>query len=233
MPANVQETQLSPKYAPEDYRHVEGDLYASPAVSEEDLAKWRQSMRFLETESASKKLAKFKLEVQFGRDHHVDGRPTPGVLTIWESGSKLHGGGDALLYVCPGKYNKVSTCDGVIPDALNGRAVVICPHCMTAWKDVDLIGQRFLRVPIVKWADAIYYWFIKLHLNSDIRVKYFYDDIRKASEHEQMKQLKGEVLEKARSDARRSTRIYPLQHIIKDVNAGADLHKRILAFLRM
>jgi hypothetical protein len=69
-------------------------------------------------------------------------------------------------------------------------------------------------------------------MNADLRIKYFYDDIRAASAAEQEKELRGELLEKARAAPRRISRVYLLNDLIKDVNAGASMYTRILAFLR-
>src|SRR5690606_41702028 len=46
--------------------------------------------------------AKYKLEVLFGKARST-WKPTSGALTFWENGSKFHGGGDAKIYLCPGK----------------------------------------------------------------------------------------------------------------------------------
>jgi hypothetical protein len=219
------------QYRRDQFRQVEGEssFYASPAVTDEELAEWRDRMKLFEGQD--KPVAKYKLEIQFGVDHHVQGT-TYGVITIWENGSHFNGGADALLYACPGKHLQVNGCEAIIPDAVTGRKIVVCPRCFMAWKAKDLIGQTFYRLPLQKWAEVVHRWYIRLNLDADIRIKYHYDDIRLASEKEQEKELRGEVLERARSSARRKPRVYPLEYIIKDVNAGADLQKRILAFLR-
>lgn len=217
------------------YREVAKDLCVSPALLDSDVAVTlaRKNLETLEKQAADKKLALYKIEIQFGKGHHVDGQLTYGMLTLWESGTKLHGGGDALLYVCPGRELRKNDCTGVIADALLGRAVVVCPHCMTAWRQEEIIGQTYYRLPIQKWAEVVHRWFIRLNMNADLRVKYFYQDIRVASEAEQVKQLKGELLEKARSSAQRISRVYPLENIVRDVSAGADMYARILSFLKM
>jgi hypothetical protein len=102
-----------------------------------------------------------------------------------------------------------------------------------AWKNVDLIGHTYYNLPIAKWAEVVHRRFLRLNMNADIRVKYFYQDIRVASAKEHAKEMRGELLEKARSDAQRISRVYPLANIIKDVNAGADAYTRILDFLKM
>lgn len=218
-------------YRQDQFRKVDGEqnFFVSPAVTDEELAEWRDRMKLFE--GRDKPVAKYKLEIQFGVDHHVQGT-TYGVVTVWENGSHFNGGADALLYVCPGKHRQVNECEAVISDSVVGRRIVVCPRCLMAWKAGDLIGQTFYRLPLEKWAEVVHRWYVRLNLDADIRVKYHYDDIRIASEKEQERELRGEVLERARSSARRKPRVYPLEYIIKDVNAGADLQRRILAFLR-
>lgn len=216
----------------EAYRHIVGDLYAGPAVTDAEVAAAKENMILLEAEAGRKKVALYKLEVQFGIKHHINGFPTYGMLTFWESGTKLHGGGDAMLYVCPGKYQKKNECEAIIPDHVNGGAVVMCPKCLLLWKDVELIGQIYYKLPIQKWAEVMYRWFIRLNMNADIRKKYNYEDIRVAAAREQQKEMRGDLLERARSTERRVPATYPLANIIRDVNAGADMTKRILSFLR-
>ena len=221
------------QYRRDQFRQVEGEtsLFASPSVTDAELAEWRDRMKLFE--GKDKPVAAYKLEIQFGVDHHVAGpNTTYGSITIWENGSHFNGGGDALLYTCPGKFQKVNDCEAIIPDSVNGRRVVVCPACMMAWRSSHLIGQTFYRLPIQKWAEVVHRWYIRLNLDADIRVKYHYDDIRVAAEAEQQKELRGEVLEKARSAARRKPRVYPLENIVRDLNAGADLQTRILAFLK-
>jgi hypothetical protein len=101
-----------------------------------------------------------------------------------------------------------------------------------AWKPEQLIGQTFYRLPIERWSEVLYRWYQRLSLDADIRVKYHYDDIRAVAGLEQEKELRGEKLGRARSTVRRPPKVYPLEYIASDVSAGADLQKRILAFLR-
>jgi hypothetical protein len=217
---------------PSNLLQVTSDLYASPAVSPQEIAIIKKDMENLEQKAAAKCVALFKIELLFERRHHIDGRPTLGALTMWESGSKLHGGGDALMYVCPGKSLGRNACEGVIPDAYLGHGVVVCPYCYTAWKSDLLIGQIIYRLSIHKWAEVVHRWFIVLGMNADLRLKHFYQDIRVAAEKEQARQLKGELLDKARSHPQRIARVYRLADLMKDVNAGADMYNRILDFLR-
>lgn len=232
-------------YHRDQFRKAEGldGVMVSPSVSDEELAEWRDRMKLFEGRGADKPVAKYKLELQFGTKHTVRWLPY-GTITIWENASHFNGGADALLYCCPGRHLKVNDCEAVIPvnteqivpTKSGGRKipakVVICPTCFMAWRQNQIIGEHFYRLSMEKWADVVHRWYIRLSLDADIRIKYNYDDIRVAAEKEQDKELRGDVLEKARSSARRKPRVYPLENVIRDVNAGADLRKRILAFLR-
>jgi len=217
---------------PRKFREVDDRIMASTAVSPEEIKKVKEAMDKLEQKAEDKIVAEYKIEILFGVKHSVH-NTAYGVMTLWESGSKLHGGGDALLYVCPGKSRKYNECDGIIPDAVNGFSMVPCPTCGMVWKREELIGDTFYRLPMSRWADVILYWFVKLKMNADIRIKYHYRDIRKAAEEEQQKNLRGEKLLPARDEKNRIPRIYPLANIIKDTAAGADLYSRILDFVRM
>ena len=180
---------------------------------------------------AQNKPATYKLEVMFnaGRSFH---KPFPGVVTWWESGNKLHGGGDSKIYVCPGKELKGNGCEGFLLDEANGLNFIVCSKCGSLWKNVQIHGEVFYNLPVGKWADVLLSWFLKLGLDADIRIKYARDDIRSVAMREQEKNRGGELLQRARSDERRSTSIYPLNRIIADTSAGAGLHSRIHAFLR-
>lgn len=221
------------QYSREQFRQVDGEdsLYASPAVTDAELAEWRDKAKLFDGKGVDKPVASYKLEVQFGTDHHIRGT-TYGTVTVWENGSHFDGGGDALLYSCPGKSLKRNSCEAIIPNMSGIAPVVVCPTCFVAWKRWELVGQTFYRLPIEKWAEVLHRWYLRLNLDADIRVKYHYDDIRAVSEKEQEKELRGDVLRKARSSDRRKPRVYPLEYIIRDVNAGADLRKRLLSFLK-
>lgn len=210
---------------------AQADLLATPAVSKEEMAIVEEKIQAMDKLLADKKLAKYKLEVMFGEDRSMH-KPFSGVVTWWESGSKLHGGGDNKLYICPGKERAGNGCEGLLPDIVTGLNLILCPKCKSLWRAEEVHGEVFYRLPMQKWSDVLLSWFLKLGLNADIRIKYARDDIRGAAFKDIEKRMDGEILEKARSFDRRSTSIYSLANIIKDTSAGAGLHERILAFLK-
>lgn len=213
------------------FRPLVGDYYVSKELTENEVAAAREAIDKVERVDVIK--AKYKIEVNFGIDHHIDGTPTYGIITFWESGSQMGGDADALVYICPGKLRGVNECERPIPDCYNGLGVVVCPSCNQLWKAEHLIGEVFYRMPIYKWADAVLYWFVKFDHDADVRVKYNYRNIRDAAAQEQARNLGGEVLNLVRGPKSRVPRLYPLRNILKDASNGADLHGRFLAFLRM
>lgn len=221
MPASVRELKWGDQ-----------SITVSGNITEEEQKAIEARMRELDLIlKAEKKPASYKLEVMFNdeRSYH---KAFGGVVTWWESGSKLHGGGDAKIYLCPGKELKGTQCEAFLFDSHNGMNFIVCPECGSLWKGEEVYGEVFYRLPIEKWADVLLSWFVRLGLDADIRIKYARDDIRTVAMREQEKQMGGEILLEARSDKRRSTAVYPLHNIIKDTSAGAGLRERILAFLK-
>ena len=219
------------------HESVASDLLGAPdiALSEEEQAAVNKRKAELDKLLEEEDLAKYKLEVMFSH-RHTSQSPTPGSVTWWESATKLHGGGDAKLYLCdnsaefPGLEGR--GCKKFIPDSANGLQYIACPHCGHLWKPEQLVGEIFYRLPIQKWADVLFDWFTRLEMRSDIRIKYGRMSVRDAQHTEVERGLKGDLLDKARSFEQRPCIIYPLKNIIKDTSAGADLHARILAFLK-
>jgi hypothetical protein len=220
---------------------LSSELLGAPdvALSEEEAAAVEARKSELDKLLEREQLAKYKLEVMFSHRHTMRA-PTPGTVTWWESGTKLHGGGDAKLYLCdnsvPRDYNgrnlEGAGCRQFIPESAHGLSRIVCPNCMRMWAPEHLVGEIFYRLPIEKWADVLLDWYQRLEMRADIRIKYARMSIKGAQEREAEKKLQGDLLNKARSFEQRSVYIYPLKNIIKDTSAGADLRGRILAFLK-
>jgi len=216
---------------------VPAELLRAPdlQMSEEERLRVVAAEEALDKLLGEQGLAKYKLEVMFSHRHSLR-NATPGVVTWWESGNKLHGGGDSKLYLCENNADFPQLagkgCGKFIPDSSNGLEFVVCPRCMTLWRPPALVGEIFYRLPVDKWADVLLDWFVRLESRTDIRVKYGRMSVRDAQTRETEKNLRGELLNKARSIEQRSCTSYPLRNILKDTNAGADLRGRLLAFLK-
>lgn len=217
-----------PKLGQEVKWGEDNSIDAAPQLTAEELDTLKLRMLAMDKLLAEQKKAKYKIELLFSSRR--SGRvPYAGALSLWESGAKLHGGGDTKMYECPARALKVSNCDGLIHDAATGYGHLVCPKCTKVWKGSQVHGEVFARLTTANWAVLIYRYFVRLGHNADIYVKLPKADIRRAAELEQDKQLGGEKLAGART--RRDVYIYPLRNIITDTSGGADILGRFKALL--
>lgn len=220
---------------------LKADLLDAPDIQlpPEEAEAVKQRAQALDNLLEQEQVAKYKLEVMFSH-RHTGRAPTGGLVTWWESGNKLHGGGDSKMYLCDNSVEKDEKgrrleglgCKKFIPDSANGLRFIVCPHCQVMWKPANLVGEIYYNLPMEKWADVLLDWYVRLGFQADIYMKYGRKSIKKAQEIEAERGLRGEFLNAARSIEQRSLYIYPLKNIIRDTSAGADLRTRILAFLR-
>lgn len=172
-------------------------------------------------------LAKFKIELMFTKEFSIT-KPVPGVISFWESGTKLHGGGDALIHFCPGKKLGTNECQSHIPDPAHGYGLLVCPACKTVWKGDQVYGQIIGRHTAQQWANLICTYFRRLEMRCDIVIKYHSSDIRNAT----VQRFNNDALQSVRSGQKRRKSIYTLASLLKDMSAGAELYDRVLAFVR-
>jgi hypothetical protein len=197
------------------------DLDKAPTLSEEELHILKQRQAVMDKLLKEKQRAKYKIELFFGSQYKTN-QHYPGAVSLWLSGSKLHGGGDEKIYLCP-------KCGGFILPSAQGYGHLVCSKCGQVAKGKDAIGEILLRLTTQHWAAVIYSWFRKMEFNADIYVKRPRMDLRTAATLEQARQMGGEKLMAAR--AKREVFIYPLYNIIKDTAGGADLPTRFKALL--
>jgi hypothetical protein len=216
-------------------REVEGIRYGednpienAPEMTDEEKYLLAKKMKALDKLLEDEGHAKYKIEVFFSRKRTLNGL-SAGILTLWESGTKFHGGGDSKVYWCPGKDLGKNDCAAVIPDAFNEYGFLLCAACKELWKGHQVRGELLGKWTIQQWAETIHFFYRKLEHNADVYLKYPLADLREASRQEQEKQMHGDVLGAVRRG--RQVYIYPLKNIIKDTSAGADLLGRFKAFL--
>lgn len=200
----------------------------APVLSEEEQDALRGRMAALDKLLADQGKAKWKIEVIFFHRRNLHSH-SAGAISIWESGTKFHGGGDTKAYFCPGAELKVSECTGIIPDSANGYGFLVCPQCKQVWQGEQVYGEIFGRWNNRTWSEKLLQLFRRLDHNADFYLKYPKSDLRVAAHAEQQRQLMGERLQRVRRE--REMYIYPLKNIIKDTSNGADLLGRIHAFL--
>jgi hypothetical protein len=191
----------------------------------------------LQKEMAEK--ADYKIQIWFTSDRKQSG-PCSYTVSFWESGKRLHGGGDEMMFVCRRHASapsvkpfeavgaKVSTtdkgCDRLIPGELvqpDGR--VVCPHCQTIHRSDQIADSIFYRTDMTKASEILANWWRRLNCNADIYVKFCPTDPRV--------RMMADTLGVKKARQLKGLTIYPLQRIIKDTSAGASVEARFRALL--
>lgn len=196
-----------------------------------------------EEEKAAEERAKkadFKIQIWFVSDRNLKGESSF-TLSFWESGKRLHGGGDEMMFVCRrhAKAKKLTSievsrpghksltergCDGLIPGSLvQAGGLVVCPHCMTRHKSDQIGDSIFYRTDMDKAAEILAGWWRRLECNSDIYVKYSPTDPRT--------RLMAQTLGYKKARDLKGLTIYPLMRILADVSAGSSVEARFKALL--
>ena len=192
--------------------------------------------------------AKFKLEVQFGQNRSISAlKPSIGVIVIWESGKKFHGGGDEQMFWCgyPDCYKPMSS-------ANFATYHVVCPSCHRECfldeqsksmhiqlarednKDVGpfqamplVFSERFFKLPPARLAELLEQIWRTLECNADVYLKYHPSDIR----YKAMTSVSQSSKQLERARRLRGLHIYPLDRILKDTAAGGSVRTKFLGFI--
>lgn len=106
---------------------------------------------------------------------------------------------------------------------------VLCTKCNRVHNENTLVGELLYRLTTPDWAHVILKHFVTLEHNADIYLKYHPTDVRYQTMMELARSRGGEHIALARKN--RGLHIYPLRNIVVDTKNGADLYKRILAFI--
>ena len=208
----------------------EPDREPPPALTPEEMEALRLRLEALQKLlDDKKKRAKYKIEIKFSAARSMR-RPTPGIVSFWESGTKLHGGGDAKLYICLDKRPGIDDgCGAFIPDAANGSGFHFCVKCGRRWNGEMVTGEYLNNLTMRGWAEAILRYYRRCEHDADIYLKHDPADIRYKAAEAQATSRGIDALNKVRRE--RAPHIYPLRNIIEDTSAGADLLGRFYAFL--
>lgn len=187
--------------------------------------------------------SKYKIQIWIKSERSLQ-KPLTFTLSFYESGKRLHGGGDESMWVCrkkptaprpkrpmgvahrPGTWKNEATpdgCNAMIPGDHAVRGYVVCPSCGVRWDTEHIADALFYRLPVEKAAEVIAQWYRKLGSDCDIYVKYRDQDIRvkmmaRTYGIRRARELKGLV-------------IYPNARIIKDCSTGATVESRFKALL--
>jgi hypothetical protein len=201
-----------------------------------------------QVEEEQKDKAKYKIEVMFHRKRSsLPNKPSPVMVLIWESGKRLHGGGDEKMYWCG-----YPDCGKPIPSDDFGYMHVVCRHCQKEqFLDPDsraahikslrnerkssngiekmplVVGEKLANITPPNLAGLLVKTWHQLKGEADVYFKYSPYEIRYDKIHETVRDM--DKLERAR--VQRKPGIYTLKAIRKDLAGGADLKSRFLAMI--
>jgi hypothetical protein len=174
-------------------------------------------------------------------------KPSPAMVTIWESGRRLHGGGDEKMYWCG-----YQDCGKPIPSDDFGYMHVVCRHCKREmFLDPDartlhlknlkaerrnsdgieklpiVVGEKLTNLTPPNLAELLVKTWYQLEGLADVYFKYSPYEIRYDKAHETARDM--DNLERAR--VQRMPGIYTLKRIREDIANGSDLKGRFLAMI--
>jgi len=165
--------------------------------------------------------APFKLEIMFGPKRTVNG-PNICLLQAMESGKRLNGGGDELVYWCKDLDSDAGCWGPIVGDNIS-MGLAFCKECGTVNAE-KLTGQRIMNVTTRRLAEHVATIWRQLGMNADIYCKYDPKDIRV------------EIMEKkvgaAKAHELRGLFIYSLKNILRDTLVGASVEDRFEAFFK-
>ena len=180
--------------------------------------------------------AKFKIEIHFNKNRTTSG-PNTAAITIFESGARLNGDGDELVYLCSQRdtglalnapHQKDRTvvrgydgCGNIIcGNQLRGGAA-ICTNCESIINSEQLTSTLLVHLTTKKLSALVTDIFRRLDSNADIYIKYHPTDIRA--------QALNNPHDMDKSRMSRGLTIYPLFNIIKDTTSGSSVENRFEA----
>ena len=195
-----------------------------------------------EAKLARKFKAKHKIQIWFKSDRSLT-KPIAFSLSAWQSGLRLHGGGDEMMFICrrhehaplvnslevapfskeftrePGKKG----CGMFIPGENNVNGRILCPHCGTSHGEEHIGDAVFYRLSADKAAQVLVSWFHKLGGNADLYAKYSPQDPRTV--------IMSKSYTPVVAREKKGLTIYPLKNILSDTSNGSSLESRFKAFI--
>lgn len=184
--------------------------------------------------------ADYKIQIWFRTDRVLFGESTF-TLSAWESGKRLHGGGDELMRICErlpdapraadddvlGMADKDIAarggCRKFIPGGLAVYGRLQCPHCSMHHYAEHIATGKLYRATMTDAAKILEEWWRRLDCRASLYAKYQPTDPRSQAmqtEHGYAKamELKGLT-------------VYRLQSILKDTENGREVANAFRAFL--
>lgn len=230
MPVEVTDTDESRK---DGIPLIESLQKVSPQLAERAVEEIRKGLE-LEAQKG-----KYKIQILF-HSKRSDHNPMTWAISFWESGKRLHGGGDEMMFICRrhSDAKKIrppmeavtsrvvvtpTGCDGLISGGIAQLGTIVCPTCGSKHETDQIADSLHYHGDANKCAQVLEYWWRKLDCNADLYAKYRSDDPRT------MLMAKTYGVWKAKQ--KKGLTIYPLPRIMADLNAGASALNRFKAFV--
>lgn len=205
------------------------ETYKDDRISSQEEAVIQRRLEQLKLEMGTTMRATYTVRFCVLDSHSM--APTPGTIEVWKHGGREHVGSEVeqKLYFCPGKILKKSDCEAIMPDVGNSSLRHVCTRCGGTWKGHEVIGELGGRLTRQNWAIALRNVVERLNREVELEGVVFAKGIREANLAEQLRDRGGEVL-RSQIEKRKTVR-YRFPNLMRDLNAGADLGQRMLAFL--
>lgn len=195
-----------------------------------------------EAKMARKFKGKYKIQIWFRSDRSLS-KPIAFSLSAWQSGLRLHGGGDEMMFIC----KKNTGARNIVPDELKFRnedhkakpgkrgcglfipgensvdGRIICPHCGTNHSAEEVGDSVFYRLTADNAAKVIVNWYHKLEGCADIYAKYTPLDPRTI--------MMAQSYDPKTAREKKGLTIYPWKNILNDTANGSTLESRFKAFI--
>lgn len=184
--------------------------------------------------------ADYKIQIWFRSNRTLFG-DNDFTLQAWESGKRLHGGGDELMRICrrlpnapkptradiAGMANQEIAgrggCGNFIPGELIVHGRVACPHCQMQHDSEFIATSVFYRTSMTRAADILVEWWNRLGGRASLYAKYHPMDPRSAAMQTEHGYRKAQEL--------KGLTVYTLEGIIRDTSTGRSLASAFRAFL--
>jgi hypothetical protein len=206
--------------------------------SASDIAR-RIASTYEEEAKAAPIKADFKIQAWFRSNRSLNGVSAL-TVSVWESGKRLHGGGDSLMYICrrlaeapkprpldvlainPNKATAKGCGEFLSANIIQGGRVQ-CPSCGMVHRSEEIATDILYEADMHRASEILARMWRRLGGNADIYVKYSPTDPRTKA----MADAHG--IHMARE--KKGLTIYPLANIIKDTQNGATIENRFYALL--
>jgi hypothetical protein len=186
--------------------------------------------------------ARYKIQIWFRSGRSMT-KPVAFALSAWQSGKRLHGGGDEMMFLCrkhatardvapsevafrDSSFIRTPTkrgCGLFIPGENSVNDMILCPHCGVSHASESIGDSVFYRLTPNNAASVLVSWFRRLESNADLYAKYTPQDPRSI--------MMAKSYDPVTARQKKGLTIYPLKNILEDTANGSTLESRFKAFI--